>query len=118
MFASPLFCYVCIMPLACALFPLATCGVHSLVFTRIWKEALEICPMFQYIVADVCDIQGTTQFTVTLSNSRYLVTDFNTGAILVSLNHTLQILLYYSTAGLRTLNRTLDFSIICQLPTP
>jgi hypothetical protein len=35
--------------------------------------------------------------SITVSTSRFLATDFNTGTITVSLNHTLQISLYYST---------------------
>jgi hypothetical protein len=35
--------------------------------------------------------------SVTLSTSRFLVTDFNTGTITVSLNYTLQISWYHST---------------------
>jgi hypothetical protein len=82
-------------------------------------------------LTDLHTLQFTVTHTlvpqsVTVSTIHFLAKDFNTGTVTVSLSYVLQISLY-GTAHINTsfhcqtfnsqLN-SLDFSIICQLPTP
>jgi hypothetical protein len=78
-------------------------------------------------IADLHTLQFTVTHTLRFSvfTSHILVTNFNTGTITVSLNHTLQISLYYSThkdfsslPEFQLQMNSLYFSVNCQLPTP
>jgi hypothetical protein len=68
-------------------------------------------------------LQTLVSSVITASTILFLATDFNTGAITVSVNYILQISLYYSTCKVFSSlpdfqPNSLNSSIICQLPTP
>jgi hypothetical protein len=92
-------------------------GFIDTLYIQLVSRSNTVLPLSPHFTAQCCK-----QFTV--SSICFLEMNFNAGTITVSMNHTHQVSLFYSTckvftSRLSTLNSQLnlvDFFIICQLP--